>query len=81
MSVNETLIIMSKLTLSEKVALLIGKDNWSIKYVLNTNLRPIVMADGPNGLRKEMPNKIDEFMMPSNKAVCYPSIALACFKL
>ena len=76
MSVNETLIIMSKLTLSEKVALLIGKDNWSIKYVLNTNLRPIVMADGPNGLRKEMPNKIDEFMMPSNKAVCYPSIAL-----
>ena len=40
-------------TLQEKLLLLTGKDNWSTSD-LNGKLPPVVMADGPSGLRKSV---------------------------
>ncbi len=43
---------IKKLTLDEKIELLVGVDTWHTSS-LNGKLRQIRMSDGPNGLRKE----------------------------
>lgn len=68
--------ILEVLTLEEKVSLLIGEDHWRIKAIPKTDLKVVVFSDGPNGLRKEISTKKQAFMAQSEKAVCYPSLAL-----
>lgn len=71
--------ILSQLTLEEKVALQVGKNNWHTYDVDRINLESIMMSDGPHGLRKQ-PNAGDNLGMGySNPAVCFPTASkLAC---
>lgn len=68
--------ILEVLSLEEKVSLLLGEDHWHIRAIPKTDLKSVVLSDGPNGLRKEITSKKAHFMRPSVKAVCYPSLAL-----
>ena len=43
--------VLSALTRDEKVALLVGVDMWSTAAVRRLGLRPVVMSDGPAGVR------------------------------
>lgn len=45
--------ILKKMTLEEKVAFCSGEDFWHTKKVAAANLQPIMVADGPHGLRKQ----------------------------
>ncbi len=69
--------IISELTLEEKAALLSGSDFWHTERIARLDIPPIMMSDGPHGLRKmddtaENPND-------AIKAVCFPTAAaLAC---
>ena len=43
--------ILSQMTLSEKVSLLSGKNNWSTRDIERLNISSIVVTDGPHGVR------------------------------
>ena len=43
--------LVARLTLEEKVRLLTGRDSWSLHAAPQIGLRPIVMSDGPVGVR------------------------------
>ncbi len=69
--------ILNELTLEEKAGLCSGADFWHTKAVKRLDIEPIMVSDGPHGLRKnvdlaENPNQAIE-------AVCFPTAsALAC---
>ncbi len=52
-STHDTLpdTVLSVLTRDEKVALVVGADMWSTAAVPRAGLRPVVMSDGPAGVR------------------------------
>ena len=49
MDIEKTL---EQMTLEDKVALGSGKDFWHTKEMPQYNLKSMMMADGPHGLRK-----------------------------
>lgn len=69
--------ILGELTLEEKAALCSGMDFWHTQNIERLDIPPVMVSDGPHGLRKmaddgENPND-------SIKAVCFPTAAaLAC---
>lgn len=69
--------ILNELTLEEKASLCSGADFWHTKAVERLDIQPIMVSDGPHGLRK---NKEDaENPNEAIKAVCFPTAsALAC---
>ena len=46
--------LMGRLTLEEKVRLLTGRDFWSTWPLESIGLRPLLMSDGPSGVRGEV---------------------------
>ncbi len=71
--------LVAKMTLEEKAALCSGEDFWKLKSVKRLGLDPIMMADGPHGLRKQMGEQDNMGVGHSVPAVCYPTAsALAC---
>ncbi len=69
--------ILRELTLEEKAALCSGSDFWHTKAIERLDIRPIMVSDGPHGLRKMK----DDAQNPNEaiKAVCFPTAsALAC---
>lgn len=63
--------LLRKLTLQEKVALLVGKDFWHTRGIKRFNLPGIVMSDGPFGLRKVEGG--GETLNASFPATCFPT--------
>ncbi|HVO43923.1 MAG TPA: glycoside hydrolase family 3 N-terminal domain-containing protein, partial [Aggregatilineales bacterium] len=47
--------LLGRLTLSEKVALMSGQDNWKTVAIERLGIPSIVMTDGPHGVRSSMP--------------------------
>jgi len=43
--------LVARLTLDEKVRLLTGADSWHVHGIESIGLRPMVMSDGPAGVR------------------------------
>src|SRR4051794_15383013 len=66
-------------TLDEKTSLLSGQDMWSTKQVHHVEMSPIVLADGPHGLRYQHGNAADHMgVYDSAPATCLPpAVALA----
>lgn len=69
--------ILSELTLEEKASLCSGADFWHTKLIERLDIPPIMMSDGPHGLRKMSENA--ENPNQAIKAVCFPTAcASAC---
>lgn len=71
--------LISRMTLEEKAGLCSGFDFWHTKEIERLGIPSIMMADGPNGLRKQ-DTKADHLgINKSNEATCFPTGAtLAC---
>ncbi|PWG00145.1 beta-glucosidase [Levilactobacillus bambusae] len=73
MDINKTL---SELTLTEKAALVSGKNNWYTAKIDRLGIHPLMMTDGPSGLRKVEPGKGISDINDSVPAVCFPAASL-----
>lgn len=69
--------LISRLTLDEKITLLIGKDSWSTEPVPRLGIPSIRVSDGPHGLRYES-RPVEGGPSYITEATCFPtSSALA----
>ncbi|GHT63065.1 glycosyl hydrolase [Spirochaetia bacterium] len=72
--------ILLQATPEEKAALWSGKSFWQTRGIERLSLPPVVVSDGPHGLRrqKEEPGKSDNLgVNSSDPAVCYPAASLS----
>ncbi len=67
--------ILSVLTLEEKAGLCSGADFWHIKSVERIGLMPVMMCDGPHGLRKQSGDVDHLGISMSDPATCFPTAA------
>lgn len=67
--------IIEKLTLEEKAGLCSGKDYWHFKGVERLGIDPIMVTDGPHGLRKQNPEGKKKGLSNSIPATCFPTAA------
>lgn len=65
--------LISQMTLEEKCSLLSGLDFWHTKPVERLGIPPVMVSDGPHGLRKQDQNGDHLGVNESIKAVCYPA--------
>ena len=56
--------LISKMTLEEKAKLCSGEDFWHLKSVKRLGLDPIMVCDGPHGLRKQNAENARRRMYP-----------------
>ena len=71
--------IVSELPLERKIELLYGDGNWLVRGIPEYGIRPIVLSDGPHGLRKQSDNLDDNLARESIPATCFPTASLtAC---
>lgn len=71
--------LINQLTLKEKAALVSGKDSWYTATIERLGLQPMMMSDGPSGLRKQVGTSEQTNINDSVEAVCFPASALtAC---
>ena len=70
--------LISQMTPEEKVSLVIGADNWHTTAIERLGIPAVTMADGPNGVRKELPDGALG-VSESEPATCFPpAVALGC---
>ena len=65
--------LISQMTLEEKCGLLSGSDFWHTKSVERLDIPPVMVSDGPHGLRKQDQEADHLGMNDSIKAVCMPA--------
>lgn len=65
--------LVSQMTLEEKASLLSGGDFWHTKAVQRLGIRPVMVSDGPHGLRKQRQEADHLGVNESIKAVCFPT--------
>jgi beta-glucosidase len=71
--------IVAKMSLEEKASLLSGDGTWKIKGSAKYGFKPVIVHDGPCGLRKADEDAPDDASIGSLPATCFPSSCLlAC---
>ncbi len=71
--------LISKMTLEEKAQLCSGADFWHLKEVKRLGLKPIMVCDGPHGLRKQNAENEKIGIGNSYPATCFPTaVTTAC---
>jgi beta-glucosidase len=60
---------LERLSLEEKVSLLSGRDKWSLPALPTIGLEPIVMSDGPTGVKADGSLPIRSAMVPCGTAL------------
>ncbi len=65
--------ILAEMTLEEKAALCQGKDFWHLVGVERFGVPPMMVSDGPHGLRKQDDRADHLGVNESIKAVCFPT--------
>ncbi|USS85712.1 glycoside hydrolase family 3 C-terminal domain-containing protein [Fructilactobacillus myrtifloralis] len=68
--------LLTELTLEEKANLVQGHDSWFTAGVERLGISPIMLTDGPTGLRKQASTGSDPDLNHSVPAVTFPSSAL-----
>ena len=65
--------VLSRMTLEEKAQMCSGRDFWKTQDIDRLGVEPVMMCDGPNGLRKQ-PGAADHLgINKSIETVCYPT--------
>ena len=67
--------ILNKLTLTQKVALLSGRDIWSTYAFPQAGVPSMVLSDGPHGVRRQAGAGDHLGLNPSLPATCFPTAA------
>jgi beta-glucosidase len=76
---EEAIALVKAMTLREKASLCSGRGYWYTKAVRRLGLKPVMLADGPHGLRRQRPLGNAIGIGGSVPATCFPTAALtAC---
>lgn len=67
--------LINKMTIEEKCSLLSGGTQFSTKPIMRLNVPNMLLADGPNGLRKQAEKAEHLGLNPSVPATCFPTAA------
>jgi len=71
--------LVEQMTLEEKAGMLSGSGFWNLKGVQRLGIPPVMITDGPHGLRKQNTAGDHLALHEAVKAVCYPAAcATAC---
>jgi beta-glucosidase len=71
--------LVAQMTVAEKASLCSGRDFWYLKGIERLGLLPIMVTDGPHGLRKQGAAADQLGINSSVPAVCFPTAsAIAC---
>ncbi|MBN2628012.1 MAG: glycoside hydrolase family 3 C-terminal domain-containing protein [Spirochaetales bacterium] len=70
--------IIEQMTLEEKAGLCSGADFWKTKAVERLDVPPMMVSDGPHGLRKQDDQADHAGINESIKAVCFPTGVTVC---
>lgn len=65
--------LVSQMTLEEKAGMCSGQDFWHLKAVERLGIPPVMVSDGPHGLRKQDQTADHLGINDSIKAVCFPT--------
>ncbi|MDR2027971.1 MAG: glycoside hydrolase family 3 C-terminal domain-containing protein [Treponema sp.] len=65
--------LVGKMTLEEKAGMCSGTDFWHLQGVERLGIPPVMVSDGPHGLRKQEGTVDHLGMRDSIKAVCFPA--------
>ena len=69
--------ILGNMSLDEKIALLAGRDGWTLNGVASASLGSIMVSDGPHGLRKQTGDADHLGISESVPATCFPPACLS----
>jgi beta-glucosidase len=76
---NEATALVQQMSLEEKAGLCSGKGFWHLKAVERLGLKPVMVTDGPHGLRKQVRGGDHVGLNKSVPATCFPTAAaMAC---
>ena len=67
--------LVAQMTLEEKAGLTSGSDFWHTKGVERLDLEPVMVTDGPHGLRKQAGDTDHLGLNASVPATCFPTAA------
>jgi beta-glucosidase len=67
--------LVAKMTLEEKASLCSGRDFWFLKGIPRLGLEPVMVTDGPHGLRKQAASADHLGINQSVPATCFPTAA------
>ena len=70
---NEATALVRQMTLQEKAALCSGKSFWYLKGNERLGLQPVMVTDGPHGLRKQTSSGDHVGLHTSVPATCFPT--------
>ena len=68
--------ILKQLTLEEKASLCSGANYWHTKAVERLGVEPIMMSDGPHGMRTQLGNTDHLGIHDSEPATCFPTASV-----
>ena len=70
---NEAAALVAQMSLAEKAAYASGKDFWHLQGCERLGLEPVMVTDGPHGLRKQDSSGDHVGLQRSVPATCFPT--------
>ena len=70
---NEAAALVRQMTLAEKAAMASGRDFWHLQGCERLGLPPVMVTDGPHGLRKQTARSDHVGLMRAVRATCFPT--------
>lgn len=70
---NQAVALIAEMSLEEKASLCSGKDFWHLQGIDRLKLEPVMVTDGPHGLRKQVRDADHVGLNKSVPATCFPT--------